>query len=131
MTVVVRLPAIPADPDTGGGTAGAARPAAHATPAAAPRAPVPVPEPGARTPVATRPRGVRRHARFPLATTLLLAAAAGACWLAVWRAERLDRRVPERDTSLAAFGADVAGDAPAAADGGHATASGTSGSVVR
>lgn len=129
MTVVVRFPAIldGPHPDAGGGAAGAARPVAHPTPSAAP----PEPEASRRTAVVTRPRAARRRPRFPLATTLLLAVAAGACWLAVWRAERLERRAPERDAALAAFAAEVADEAPPAADAVHATASGMPGSVVR
>lgn len=142
MTVVVRLPAIPADPDAGGGTAVVAPPAAPPTAGdgsdtmadgAAAAAPVEDVRPATVAPATreARPRAARRRPRFPLVTTLLLAVAAGACWLAVWRAERLDRRTPQRDEALAAFAEDVASDAPPAADGVHATASGTPGSVVR
>jgi hypothetical protein len=128
MTVVVRLPAIPAAPDTGGDVAVAAR----TSKAVAPATPAP-PDGGSvgsgGAPAVTRPRGPRRRTRFPLATTLLLALAAGASWLAVWRAERHDRRAPARDGALAASAAEVEGDAPRDGDG--ATASGAPGSVVR
>ena len=157
MTVIVRLPALPADPEPGGGDAVSAHAAPRGTTSTATEAATDATAATiatritaaaattatatAETAVATvanagaaaasRPRAARRRPRFPLATTLLLAAVAGACWYAVWRAERHDRRPPPRDEALAAFATEGIGDAPPPADGTTATASGPSGSVVR
>lgn len=122
MTVIVRLPAIPVDPDAGGGDLVHARPSPATSATSAAR-----PADGAPSPGIPRARTARRPTRFPVVSTLLLAVAAGGCWLAVWRAERYDRR-PPRDEALTA--SEPVGDAPPA-DGATATASGVDGSVVR
>lgn len=87
MVVVARIPRIePEDPGCFAARDGGAAPGGRADASPCPAPPL-VAEVAPSTP---RGRG-RPSARFPTLSTLFLAVFAGACWLAVWRQDRLDR----------------------------------------